>query len=65
MKRFTHAVLPELDRREMLEVVGGEDGTSFWRDLGYLIGYTVGVLGQAWDLAPESSYAYGKVGYSG
>ncbi len=66
MKEFTPAVLPELDRTEMLELVGG-DGTGFFADLGYAVGYIIGCVSVAVQFASENpppSYAYGKVGYS-
>lgn len=66
MKRYTQAVLLELDRTEMREIAGG-DGTDFFHDLGYVVGYVVGCVANAVQFAsqnPPPSYAYGKVGYS-
>ncbi len=67
MKEQGRAVLRCLDREEMLALAGGDGvpGSSFANDLGWLIGTVVGGLAAAWALAPESSYAYGKIGYTG
>ncbi len=66
MKEHAQAVLLELDRTEMLEVMGGE-GSGFFEDLGYAVGYVVGCVVNVVQFAaqnPPASYAYGKVGYS-
>ncbi len=67
MKEQGRTVLRCLDREELLVLVGGDGfpGGSFANDLGWLIGTVVGGLATAWSLAPESSYAYGKIGYGG
>ncbi len=70
MKELALAVLPELDRTEMLELVaGGDPGTGFFHDLGYVVGYAVGAIGNAFDATvafvasqPAPSYTYCKVG---
>ncbi len=66
MKELAQVVLPELDRTEMFEAVGGDDhaGSTFATRVGYAIGWVAGwavdlVIG---DRAP-SDYAYAKVGY--
>ncbi len=68
MKQAVQAVPRELDREEMLDVIGGGDpGTSIFHDIGYVVGYVVGCVANAVDFAtsnPPANYAYGKVGYS-
>ncbi len=67
MKENAQAVPRQLDRAEMLALVGGGDGTGFFEDLGYAIGYIIGCVSVAVQFAsdnPPPSYAYGKVGYS-
>ncbi len=66
MKEYMVAVLSEVDRGEMLELRGG-DGTGFFVDLGYAVGYAFGCISRAAEFIntnPPVSYAYGKVGYS-
>ncbi len=65
MKQHDRTVPRELDRREMMEVVGGEDsGGSIAHDLGVWLGYTVGAVQRWFESMPAADYAYCKVGYS-
>jgi len=65
MRDHTLAVLPQLDRAEMSQLIGGDGdpGSSLARDLGYLVGAFFGALTVIWEASPQSSYVYGKVGY--